>query len=179
MTTTNIQSMNFTEYVNTQFRFAFEHPRDWNFQIQKIPDDLPKNSFVVFIIGPLESSTGSGQSLLSLWVMPNQTKANPPDAVNNYIEDIINKLNKQTSNLIQKRFEQMADTQGVEIEYSINTFRPLRLPRKYQKSVVIHHLRMIVEKSGYIFDLKFSASEADYPSQKNVYENAKKTFKFI
>lgn len=179
MTSANISSTNFTRYFNEFFHFEFEYPIDWNLQIQKIPDDEKKYCFIIFFIDPSESSTGIGYSLLSLWISPSPEKNNSLISVNNYIGDIINALYKDISKIIGSRLEQMTDTNGKEIEYTIDTFRPLRLPKQFQKLVIEHNIRIVIEKNDYLFDLSFSASDDDYSKQYNIYQHAKKTFKFI
>jgi hypothetical protein len=179
MTSVNISSTNFTKYFNEFFHFEFEYPIDWNLQIQKIPDDEEKYRFIIFFIGPSERSTGNGYSLLSLWISPSPEKGNSIISVNNYIGNIQNGLSEETSKIIGSRLEQIADINGKEIEYIIDTFRPLRLPKQFQKLVIEHNCRVVIEKNDYLYDLRFSASEADYPAQYNIYQHAKKTFKFI
>jgi hypothetical protein len=177
MNTENIPLKKFKKYTNEQFHFEFEYPIEWNFQIQENPDELQENKFVIFITGPPESSTGIGYSLLSLWLVP--VNKNSQESVKDYIDNLTHRLYNGTSKIIGTRSEQMAHTDGWETEYTVDTFRPLHLPKKYQKLVVEHDIRMVIEKNDVFYDLRFSAGENDYPLLISNYQHAKKTFDFI
>jgi hypothetical protein len=179
MTSVQISSTKFLKYINELFHFEFEYPIGWNFQIQKLQNEEKKYCFIIFFIGPPESNTGIGNSLISLWISPNPKKDDSLNSVNNYIENITSGLYKDDSKIIGSRIEPIADTNGREIEYTIDTFRPLRLPKKFQKLVIEHNIRIVIEKNDFLFDLRFSASDDDYSKQYDIYQHAKKSFKFI
>jgi len=160
----------YTTYTNTKLGISFERPSNWIFE------ESEQGSIISFI-GPEESKSGIGYTVLDLWVEPTKEAGGRFVTLSEYDQEVLRNMKYGETKVISLLKTTLAGHEARERIISYVTPRPLKAVKPTM--IVTMDRWIVIKKDPYFYQLHFMASEEDYPKYIEAYEHAKKTFKFL
>ena len=172
----------FIDYKNDFYQFSFTYPENWILNERNVVLSAgsqylsSRNGYKIFVRGPLESETKTGNNALWVTIYPTKNNGGKFDSLNEIVDRQIIDNSFHNTRIITKKAEDILGNPACEVHISFDA--PLPFDALNPKDIPSYEIWTTILHGNYFFIIDFFSIQRDYPEFHVVYLEAKKTFRF-